>query len=170
MRIFLLSCLLILCNTQVIDSPRPQPLELSSLLSSSYDCCQYITNTTSSNYINDNYKDLLTCSLSKSKVLNTASSIKIVSYYTDSISQYAAYSVAINLAWSHHHQYQYSLLSPDTGHEFDNNDQRWNKVMILLHSIDTEAKKYCRGNVNVCAKSAGWAKVSIITITATIKS
>lgn len=152
-RILIISCLLILCSTQVIDSPRSQPII------SSFDCCQYISNNNKSGYSNDNYKDLLKCSLSKSKVLNTASSIKIVSYYTDSISQYAAYSFAINLAWSKHQQYQFSLLSPNTGHEFDNNDQRWNKVMILLHSIDIDAKQYCRDSDD-CIKNAGWAKVS----------
>ena len=157
----ILILLLILCNVaQVLDVARLQPSLSSlssSLLTSTLDCCQYLT--TINDTINDSYKELLSCTISKSKALNIASNIRVVSYYTDSISQYAAYSLTINLAWSHYNSYSYSLLSPNTGHEFDDNDQRWNKVMILLHSIDIDAKKYCKANDQVCSNGAGWAKV-----------
>ena len=140
------------CNGQIIDTPRPQPVSLTSLSSSTSDCCKYINNNTTSN---DN---LLNCTISKSLINNKASKIKIVSYYTDDIKPYAAYSFGINNAWAHYNRYSFSMLSPSTGHEFDSNDQRWNKVMILLHAIDINAKKYCKNNDKICVKNAGWAK------------
>jgi hypothetical protein len=60
---------------------------------------------------------------------------------TPDIIPYAAFSTAINVAFSQHNNHNFKILSPNTGHNFEPKDQRWNKVYILHRSlIDSHAK------------------------------
>ena len=61
--------------------------------------------------------------------------IGIVTYVTDNIIDYSAYSLSINAIYAHLHDYPHRILSPHDGSEYDSHDQRWNKVRILYEAL-----------------------------------
>lgn len=61
--------------------------------------------------------------------------IAVVTYGTTDILSYTAYSAAVNQAFTDHHGYYLRLLDETTS-SFDSDDHRWNKIKILLDSID----------------------------------
>lgn len=60
----------------------------------------------------------------------------MVTYYTHHIIDHAYYTFAINSLYAKYHDANLLMLSPSTGHEFDTNDQRWNKVKIILDMLE----------------------------------
>ncbi len=85
-------------------------------------CCNAITYSQS----------LLSCVLKEASAVRMFTNVSLVSYYTPNIEEYAAYSFAINSVYALHHGYEFNLLSPKSGHEFEKRDQRWNKVKIIM--------------------------------------
>ena len=63
------------------------------------------------------------------------STLSIISYTTDSISEFSAYSLAINNAYAQLHGYKFLIGGP-TLHNFEPDDARWNKVFLLLDSLN----------------------------------
>ena len=88
------------------------------------------------NYLNEP-ENLWKCSNASSTSDNEnnkiSSNIKIaiVTYTTKSILDYASYSLSIITAYAQKHDYLVLHTSPESGHEYDSNDQRWNKVKIV---------------------------------------
>ena len=64
--------------------------------------------------------------------------VGIVTYTTPSIMSYAASSLSMVTVWGQYNDYRVRHFSPGTGHEFDANDQRWNKVKILHDAFDAQ--------------------------------
>ena len=63
----------------------------------------------------------------------------IVTYSTVNIQQYALFSYGVNAAFAEIHNYSILSMSPSTGHMFEKNDQRWNKVAIVAEIINSSA-------------------------------
>lgn len=66
-------------------------------------------------------------------------SIALVTYASDDILDYAAYSFAVNSAYAEHNGYEIFFMSPDTGSNYEPRDQRWNRVKIIddaLNKVD----------------------------------
>lgn len=57
-------------------------------------------------------------------------SVGVVSYATDNIRDYTAFSFAVNAAYADHNRYVLRLLDGSSS-SFDAGDSRWNKVKIL---------------------------------------
>ena len=71
------------------------------------------------------------------------STICMVSYATANILEsYAVYAFAINSAYADHHRYALHLTSPETGHEFELMDQRWNKIQIMIDYLTNTDCQY----------------------------
>lgn len=135
--LFLLFLLINLNYSQIIRRPRPQPSPLK--LQNIQNCCEYLDNPTllikcanESSYLNMN---------------NVISSIEdyggptlgvgIVTYATEDIWNYTAYSLAVNEAYAEHNGYIMLHLDPSTA-KFDEYDARWNKIKILEEALDPE--------------------------------
>jgi tetratricopeptide (TPR) repeat protein len=67
--------------------------------------------------------------------------IAIVSYSTPNILNYSAYTHAINTLYSQHNGYYFRQLNQTNG-QFDSEDERWNKIMILRSSLLTWARAF----------------------------
>ena len=87
-------------------------------------------------------KDLLQCSsevMANSPTPEHASKqVSFVSYATENIRDYAAYSLSINAAYCHAHNYEFRILDDQSpgSQQYDHRDQRWNKVRILLDALE----------------------------------
>ena len=92
-------------------------------------CCSAIANS----------NKLLSCVLNENSARKVPTNISLVSYYTQNIEEYAAYSFAINSVYALHNGYKFNLYSPNSGHEFEKRDQRWNKVMIILDLMSKQS-------------------------------
>lgn len=70
--------------------------------------------------------------------LNPKSALKItfITYSTPNIESYARYTFLINEYYARSHQHSLLCKSPQTGDNFDRNDQRWNKVKILYNEVN----------------------------------
>jgi hypothetical protein len=79
-----------------------------------------------SNVIEENFSSFLTHSFE-----NERQSFVIVSYATPDVFNYAVYSASINSLFAEENNYSFHMTTPELGFEFDNIDQRWNKVHIL---------------------------------------
>lgn len=69
--------------------------------------------------------------------------IGVVSYLTSDILSYASYSLSINFFYAIKHQYFYYILDSNTEHyniDYDTNDVRWNKVIILQKGLESFAQ------------------------------
>jgi hypothetical protein len=66
--------------------------------------------------------------------------ILMLSYATESIFDYTTYSYAINSFYAQRHGYDFLLLIPSQGYQYYHNDERWNKVKILMNAMNNEAK------------------------------
>ena len=64
-------------------------------------------------------------------------SFVLYTYATDSILDYSSYSIAINSIYAASHGYSFKFTSPNTGHQFYANDERWNKVRILMTAMES---------------------------------
>jgi galactosyl transferase GMA12/MNN10 family len=64
--------------------------------------------------------------------------IGLISYATEDVANYAAYSFGINQAYSEQNGYMFRLADPET--DYEPRDVRWNKVQIVLHALRTWAK------------------------------
>lgn len=114
------------CQCQVTETPRDQPLSQGTDVTNR--CCLFLSDESK----------LLNCanqsafqSLSSSKP-----TIVAVSYSTEGILDYGAYSMAINTYYSQLNGYGMNLLTPDRGAQYEPRDQRWNKVKILIDALD----------------------------------
>ena len=129
---FLLSSIIV-SDAQIIESVRPQPLDLSLKFISK--CCELLDASAN---------DLLRCALnatlhSNYQVISSSApklKIGLVTYSTQSIKDYAAYSLSIISAYAEQNGYIAQHLSPESGDEYESNDQRWNKVAIVRAAID----------------------------------
>jgi len=87
-------------------------------------------------------KELLQCTTqvvtdtAASASKHTSKQVAFVTYATENIRDYAAYSLSINAAYCETHKYEFRMLSPESGAEHDKRDQRWNKVRILLDALE----------------------------------
>ena len=63
----------------------------------------------------------------------------LYTYATDSILDYSSYSIAINSIYAAIQHYSFQFTSPGTGHQYYANDERWNKVRILMHAMEKHA-------------------------------
>jgi hypothetical protein len=78
--------------------------------------------------------------LERNQVRSTSSSkskkkFALLTYTTNNIIGYSAYSLAINSAYAEYRGYGMQVLTPHDGAEYEPGDQRWNKVKILLDAI-----------------------------------
>ena len=62
--------------------------------------------------------------------------IAVVTYATASIWSYAAYSLGINAVYAEQRRYPFYVFSPETGHEHEPRDQRWNRVKIISDALE----------------------------------
>lgn len=62
----------------------------------------------------------------------------LTSYSTSNIQHYSLLSYAINHAFAVTHNYSILATSPNTGHEFEHRDQRWNKVGIIHQFLKSQ--------------------------------
>eukprot|EP01038_Epipyxis_sp_PR26KG_P012549 gene12549-16828_t len=69
------------------------------------------------------------------KIYGPTLNIGIVTYATDDIWNYSAFSFAINHFYSSYHNYMFKILDNQNSN-FERKDSRWNKVMILLAALD----------------------------------
>ena len=69
---------------------------------------------------------------------SAGASMGVVTYTTDSIMDYAGYSLSMTTVWATQHNYVLRHLSPGTGGEHDSNDQRWNKVKLVEESFGVD--------------------------------
>jgi hypothetical protein len=105
-------------------------------------CCKHIDNpnelyicTNKSSY--QNYQKLLNNNNFNN---NNNNKIAFVSYSTSHINDYSPYAYAINSIYVNNNNYILKWESEETGANYNNNDQRWNKVLILLEALKTWAK------------------------------
>ena len=63
----------------------------------------------------------------------------LITYSTVNIQQYSLFSYGVNAAFAEMHNYSILSMSPSTGHMFEKNDQRWNKVAIVAEIIKSSA-------------------------------
>lgn len=59
----------------------------------------------------------------------------LVTYFTPGILSYSLYTYAINQMHADRHGWKLLAARPESGHEVDTNDQRWNKVHVLLQLL-----------------------------------
>lgn len=64
--------------------------------------------------------------------------VGIVTFGTDNIKAYTAYSYAVNAAYADHNNYILFLSDPATSN-YESSDSRWSKVKILEESLDPVA-------------------------------
>ncbi len=62
---------------------------------------------------------------------NNSPLILFISYYTQNVRDHALYTYALNSLYANRFGSTLHLLSPNSGHDFEKHDQRWNKVMIF---------------------------------------
>jgi tetratricopeptide (TPR) repeat protein len=102
---------------------------------SSFSCCQHIDTP---DLLND-------CFYSHSTQPSTSKhKIALVSYATPDILNYSAYSHGINLFYSQLNHYDFYLLNttgPYCG-QYDQRDERWNKIKILQTGFETWGQQY----------------------------
>ena len=117
------------------------------------DCCKFVEDSNLfdicvKNYNSHNYEVFTGKSVTDSpSTVNKDPSKKflLVTYATSDIYDYGIFSIAINSFVSESSNYTFLVLTPDTGHQFYSNDERWNKVNILIHLlqlIHREGGKY----------------------------
>lgn len=61
--------------------------------------------------------------------------LAMVTYATSEITNYSAYSFAINLAYAQHNGYSLLYLDDNSGANYEPTDARWNKVKILEQAL-----------------------------------
>lgn len=66
--------------------------------------------------------------------------ILMLSYATESIFDYTAYSYAINSFYAQRNGYDFLLFIPSQGYRYYINDERWNKVKILMNAMNKDEK------------------------------
>lgn len=132
-----MACVLQDSASQITNALRPQPKQLQ--LQGMHDCCDSINDATS----------LMHCANASSydnlhKVISTIHKsggptlgIGIVTYATQDIWDYTAYSLSVNEAYAEHNGYIMIHLDPRTAN-YDGSDARWNKVKILEEAIHPE--------------------------------
>jgi hypothetical protein len=114
------------CLGQVTEIPRDQPLLQGTDVTTR--CCLFLSDES----------QLLNCANQSAfqHLSSSNPSIVAVSYSTEGILDYGAYSMAINTYYSQLHGYGMNLLTPARGAQYEPRDQRWNKVKILIDALD----------------------------------
>ena len=127
-RLFWVILQIAISSAQITTTIRNQPTDLD--FGDILPCCNI-----------DNSQELYTCV--RRVIGDTAhsrasvkESVELVSFTTPNIVEYAAYAHAVNSAYSLQNGYMYSILSPETGHDFEQRDARWNKVRILHDRVE----------------------------------
>jgi hypothetical protein len=111
---------------QVTETPRDQPLLQGADVTRN--CCRFLS---------DESKLLNCANQSAFQHLSSSNpSLAVVSYSTEGILGYGAYSMAINTYFAQLHGYGMNLLTPGRGAQYEPRDQRWNKVKILIDALD----------------------------------
>jgi hypothetical protein len=110
-------------TSQVIQTTRPQPSPLHAPSTAS--CCS----------LSSNSDQLMKCL--NSLEYNYKEEVAIVTYATEGIYSYAAYSLGINSAYAEHNLYQFKILTPSDSN-YEPVDARWNKVAILEKAMESE--------------------------------
>jgi tetratricopeptide (TPR) repeat protein len=122
---------------QITKRPRPQPDPLK--LQGIEKCCEFV----------DDPVALMQCANSSSyvnmkRVMDSVDGfggptlgVGIVTYATEDIWNYTAYSLAVNEAYAEHNGYIMLHLDPATA-KFDEFDARWNKIKILEEALHPE--------------------------------
>jgi tetratricopeptide (TPR) repeat protein len=128
---------LIGAHGQITKRPRPQPTPLK--LHGIENCCEFINDP----------KALMQCANASSfvnmkKVLDSVEGyggptlgVGIVTYATEDIWNYTAYSLAVNEVYAEQNGYIMLHLDPATA-KFDEYDARWNKIKILEEALHPE--------------------------------
>ena len=118
-------------SSQILTSPRDEPIIFSSNIGTT--CC----------HLRNDFKALFLClnqtnskTNSNTNAREKGNKIVLVSYLTQSILSYGAFSTAINSIYSKQNNYFFSIHTPETGSEYFKEDQRWNKVKILQEAIN----------------------------------
>lgn len=112
-------------------------------------CCSGLSSSTDTATANAALTECLEQQVEQDLLLaspqSTGPKLLYVTYYTPAIRDHALFAYAVN---SHHaslHGANMHLLSPQTKHDYDRNDQRWNKVKILHDYIkDILLQRSCR--------------------------
>lgn len=129
--------LLCFTSAQITTSVRNQPANLQLL--GVEKCCLHI----------DNAVELMQCTNASaynnmerilSNIRNNGGptlGVGIVTYATENIWDYTAYSLAVNEAYAEHNGYIMVHLDPSTA-KFDQYDARWNKIKILEEALHPE--------------------------------
>ena len=91
------------------------------------------------------WTDLMQCTNSSSlnqqakiQSRNTKGGIGLVTYATENIWNYTAYSFAVNEIYAEHNNYVMLHLDEGSSNNYDPIDSRWNKVKILEEALDPE--------------------------------
>jgi hypothetical protein len=81
----------------------------------------------------------------KSSVQPSMLSVGLVTFLTKDITDYAAFSIAINLAFAIQNNYLIKIYDPDNDKdvEYDQYDVRWNKIQILQTAMSSSWGKHC---------------------------
>ena len=98
---------------------------------STWDCC-----------VSKGPQELLKCvegSLEQSNASLKLNDIHVVTYVTENIALYSAYSLAINSMYCRTRGYSLSIFSPEMGSEYEPRDQRWNRVKILSEGLNPKS-------------------------------
>jgi hypothetical protein len=105
---------------------------IASSLESILNCCEFVDD----GGLIDN--DLINCINGSSvRIAKDSDVVRVLmlTYATPSIIDYASYSYAINSYYAEYHGYVFRFLTPKSGHQHYKNDERWNKVKILMDAI-----------------------------------
>ena len=137
LRLFALLILTLQGTCQVLNAIREEPILFSSSSIPSLGCCNVLRKKENNRYSSSGKsRELMSC-VNESLAMCTSEmkSLAIVGYYTESILEYAAYSSAVNTIYAQHHGYHIRHLTASDGAEYFPQDQRWNKVKILLDAL-----------------------------------
>lgn len=104
-------------------------------------CCEHLVGPLGYAHANVEYTNLFNCMndsvpLQPSFPAPATTTFLLMTYATEDIHDYASYSFAVNAFYAENKGYAFMFLSPDKGFQFYPNDERWNKVRILMDSIN----------------------------------
>eukprot|EP01041_Mallomonas_annulata_P006414 gene6414-12968_t len=96
-------------------------------------------------------KSLLDCVkryVNESNYLNSKSTISLITFTDAAISNYSAYSLAINAAYASLNGYIFYIIDETEGFQLDQFDARWNKVKILYNAMDPTINRFAATTTN----------------------
>ena len=139
--LFFLILLFFSCSSSCSSSSSSSLSSFSPLSHSSAVCCQQTNAFALYQCIQETTASATaTAAATSTETSSKHPRIHLITYLSYDIVPYAAYAIAINLAYATRNGYGFQVLD-----EFDSNfeprDQRWNRVKILLNRLDSALKR-----------------------------